>query len=107
MESIHSLYRYGGGGGDVGNVHGIYHPPVCKFLNMNNHLLLLLLLLVHSSSYDQKSMIERNIQWYIKRIEPKALIMTIFLVVEKKSVNYNNITEIGSIFWLTIIIRRR
>jgi hypothetical protein len=33
--------------------------------------------------------------------------MTIFLVVEKKSVNYNNITEIGSIFWLTIIIRRR
>jgi hypothetical protein len=102
MESIHSLYRYGGG--DVGNVHGIYHPQVCKFLNMNNRLLLLL---VHSSSYDQKSMIERNIQWYIKRIEPKALIMTIFLVVEKKSVNYNNITEIGSIFWLTIIIRRR
>jgi hypothetical protein len=36
-------------------------PQVCKFLNMNNHLLLLLL--VHSSSsYDQKSMIERNIQ---------------------------------------------
>jgi hypothetical protein len=58
MESIHSLYRYGGGGGDIGNVHGIYHPQVCKFLNMNNHLLLLL---VHSSSYDQKSMIERNI----------------------------------------------
>jgi len=61
MESIPSLYRYGGGGDVVGNVHGIYHPQVCKFLNMNN-LLLLLLLLVHSSSCDQKSMIERNIQ---------------------------------------------
>ena len=70
------------------------HPQACKFLNMNHHL---------HSSYE-KSMIERTIQ-YIKRIEPKALIMTTFLVVEKKNVNYN-ISEIGSIFSLIIIIRR-
>jgi hypothetical protein len=45
-----------------------YHPPP-------HHL--------HSSFYDEKSMIERTIQ-YIKRIELKALIMTTFLVVEDK-----------------------
>ena len=49
-------------------------------------------------------MIERTIH-STSRIEPKALIMTIFLVVEKKNVNYN-ISEIGSIFSLIIIIRR-
>jgi hypothetical protein len=38
---------------------------------------------LHSSFYDEKSMIERTIQ-YIKRIELKALIMTTFLVVEDK-----------------------
>jgi putative transposase len=68
------------------------HPQACKFLNMNHYL---------HSSYE-KSMIERTIQC-IKRIEPKAL-MTTFLV-EKKNVNYN-ISEIGSIFLLIIIIRR-
>ena len=57
----------------------------------------------HLHSSYEKSMIERTIQ-YIKRIEPKALIMTTFLV-EKKNVNYN-ISEIGSIFSLIIIIRR-
>jgi delta-aminolevulinic acid dehydratase/porphobilinogen synthase len=60
---------------------------------MNHHL---------HSSYE-KSMIERTI-YSTSRIEPKALIMTIFLV-EKKNVNYN-ISEIGSIFSLIIIIRR-
>jgi hypothetical protein len=38
---------------------------------------------LHSSFYDEKSMIERIIQ-YIKRLELKALIMTTFLVVEDK-----------------------
>jgi putative transposase len=74
---------------------GTWYPQACKFLNMNNH---------HLHSSYEKSMIERTIQ-YIKRIEPKALIMTTFLVVEKKNVNYN-ISEIGSIFSLIIIIRR-
>jgi hypothetical protein len=71
---------------------GTWYPQACKFLNMNHHL---------HSSYE-KTMIERTIQ-YIKRIEPKAL-MTTFLV-EKKNVNYN-ISEIGSIFSLIIMIRR-
>ena len=73
---------------------GTWYPQTCKFLNMNNH---------HLHSSYEKSMIERTIQ-YIKRIEPKALMTTTFLV-EKKNVNYN-ISEIGSIFSLIIIIRR-
>jgi putative transposase len=65
-----------------GGVHGIY-PHACKLLNMNHH---------HLHSSYEKSMIERTIQ-YIKRIEPKALMTTTFLV-EKKNVNYK-ISEIG------------
>jgi hypothetical protein len=45
MENIQSLLMV--------VVHGIY-PQACKFLNMNHHL--------HSSFYDEKSMIERAIQ---------------------------------------------
>ena len=71
---------------------GTWYSQACRFVKMKHHL---------HSSYE-KSFIERTIQ-YITRIELNALMIT--FLVKKKSVNYNT-SVIGSIYLLTIIIRK-
>jgi putative transposase len=50
-----------------------YPPQACRFLKLDHHL---------HSNYE-KSIIERTIQ-YIKKIEPKNVLMIIFLAKKKK-----------------------
>src|SRR5215212_993738 len=71
---------------------GTWYPQACRFLNIEHHI----------HSLYERSIIEKE-QSSTLRIEPN-LLMTTFLV-EKKSACYN-MSEIGSIYLLTIIMRK-
>ena len=71
---------------------GTWYPQACRFLNIEHHI----------HSLYERSIIEKE-QSNTLRIEPN-LLMTTFLV-EKKSA-CQNMSEIGSIYLLTIIIRK-
>jgi putative transposase len=70
---------------------GTWYSQACRFVKMKHHL---------HSSYE-KSFIGRK--YNTSRIELNALMIT--FLVKKKSVNYNT-SIIGSIYLLTIIIRK-
>jgi len=57
---------------------GTWYPPqACQFLKLQHHL---------HSTYEKSIIIERTIQ-YIKKIELQKVLMIIFLVKEKRTVN--------------------
>ena len=72
---------------------GTWYSQACRFVKMKKH---------HLHSSYEKSFIERTIQYIKDRTE--CFLMITFLV-KKKSVNYKS-SVIGSIYLLTIIIRK-